>query len=607
MKRLLTLILFFTLIGTAGKAQVQRVIGDSLALGVKPNAKINLDGKIYLKRVDTGTGTDSILVIKNGVVKKVVPVDISGKANLVGENTFIGDQEIIGILDVDDINVTGGLSVSGYSDFRGSINVYGRINAKSGIDAQSEKIENLATATAATDAANKSYVDNGLANKENLSNKVTDLSSASNTTYPTSLAVANAIASVASGVQYQGLWDASTNTPALPTAAPANNGWFYIVNASGSYGGESYVVGDWVMSDGSAWGKVPMSGLVANKADVDGSNATGTWGINISGSANGLGSYTWNPTVKNTSDYLFGRSGADEVAIISPTGVAAMLTGQTLNNNINGNASSATTWGGGSANFLIAPTGNIQGVIGYSPFDGGYREFGVSPLRTFLGLGSAAYQPTTAFQSALGYTPYNPASYPVNAGGETLQSVTDRGSSTGTLITTEGLVSNDDVSINGLLEVTQPITTYSTTPGKYVSVSGDDIIFKDSAPYILKLQKEATALTENHTQYFQNKTGHIALLSDLPNKNYFGTYTFQFNITAAANDSFGSFNVSIPGADYGDVVSVSIYNSSSHVLENIHMTGLVESPDTATVYIRNLGASSLTIPVDSMLKVAIIR
>lgn len=51
-------------------------------------------------------------------------------------------------------------------------------------------------------------------------------------------------------------------------------------------------------------------------------------------------------------------------------------------------------------------------------------------------------------QNALGYTPYNPASYPVNAGGETLQSVTDRGSTTTTGATFGGLVSTYGNQIN---------------------------------------------------------------------------------------------------------------------------------------------------------------
>lgn len=80
-------------------------------------------------------------------------------------------------------------------------------------------------------------------------------------------------------------------------------------------------------------------------------------------------------------------------------------------------------------------------------------------LQTKLNLGTAAYQP------ALSYTPYNPVAYPVNSGGETLKSVTDRNNTTSNYITAGSLYVNSGgytlavtrSSSNGLIGTTSNI------------------------------------------------------------------------------------------------------------------------------------------------------
>ena len=63
-------------------------------------------------------------------------------------------------------------------------------------------------------------------------------------------------------------------------------------------------------------------------APLNGTGANGTWGINISGNSqtsSALGSYNWNPTVKDNADFMFGRNSANEIAIISQLGVRNFL------------------------------------------------------------------------------------------------------------------------------------------------------------------------------------------------------------------------------------------------------------------------------------------
>lgn len=58
---------------------------------------------------------------------------------------------------------------------------------------------------------------------------------------------------------YQGFWNASTNVPTIPTSSTANKGQYYIVNVAGSTnidGITDWKVGDWIISNGTYWGKV---------------------------------------------------------------------------------------------------------------------------------------------------------------------------------------------------------------------------------------------------------------------------------------------------------------------------------------------------------------
>lgn len=93
-------------------------------------------------------------------------------------------------------------------------------------------------------------------------------------------------------LSYKGTWDASINIPAIPTASGTNKGWYYVVSVSGATninGGTDWVIGDWIVSDGTAWGKVDNSDRVSSVA-----GKTGV--VNLAKADVGLGN------VDNTSD-----------------------------------------------------------------------------------------------------------------------------------------------------------------------------------------------------------------------------------------------------------------------------------------------------------------
>ena len=62
-------------------------------------------------------------------------------------------------------------------------------------------------------------------------------------------------------VEYQGTWDANTNTPTL-TSSVGVQGYYYVVNVAGTTnlnGITDWQIGDWAIFNGSVWEKVDNS------------------------------------------------------------------------------------------------------------------------------------------------------------------------------------------------------------------------------------------------------------------------------------------------------------------------------------------------------------
>ena len=110
-------------------------------------------------------------------------------------------------------------------------------------------------------------------------------------------------ASFQTGLAYQGTWNAATNTPTLASGA-GTQGYYYIVSVAGTTnldGITDWAVGDWAVFSGAVWQKLDQSNTVVSvngqtgvvvltaanvgAPQTDGTGATGTWGISISGTA----------------------------------------------------------------------------------------------------------------------------------------------------------------------------------------------------------------------------------------------------------------------------------------------------------------------------------
>lgn len=64
-------------------------------------------------------------------------------------------------------------------------------------------------------------------------------------------------------VEYKGVWNASTNTPSLPTT-PEQKGDYYVTEVAGTFAGLTFEVGDWIISNGTEWQKVDNTDAVAS-------------------------------------------------------------------------------------------------------------------------------------------------------------------------------------------------------------------------------------------------------------------------------------------------------------------------------------------------------
>ncbi len=99
---------------------------------------------------------------------------------------------------------------------------------------------------------------------------------------------------VLGGLNYQGAWNAATNTPAIPAASTGNKGQYFIVSVSGATainGVSDWQAGDLIMSNGQFWHKLDQTNQVLSvngqqgtvvlaKADVGLGNVDNTTDLN---------------------------------------------------------------------------------------------------------------------------------------------------------------------------------------------------------------------------------------------------------------------------------------------------------------------------------------
>lgn len=76
---------------------------------------------------------------------------------------------------------------------------------------------------------------------------------------------------VLGALSYQGVWNAATNSPAIPAGSASNKGWYYVVSNSVAAGhgyanvpNRALNAGDWLVSNGSSWDYIDSSDQVSS-------------------------------------------------------------------------------------------------------------------------------------------------------------------------------------------------------------------------------------------------------------------------------------------------------------------------------------------------------
>ncbi len=146
---------------------------------------------------------------------------------------------------------------------------------------------------------------------------------------------------ITGGATYQGTWNASTNSPTLPST-PTTTGQYWIVNAAGttSMGGiSSWALGDWIIANGSVWGKV------TNSVNINSVNGyTGTVNLTTSDIAEGSRLYYTDARVSANSTVTGKQNQLSGTGFVKASG--------TLISYDNSNYVTGTPWT--SMNYLIS-------------------------------------------------------------------------------------------------------------------------------------------------------------------------------------------------------------------------------------------------------------
>lgn len=143
---------------------------------------------------------------------------------------------------------------------------------------------------------------------------------------------------VLGALRYQGAWNASTNSPTIPTAATANKGYYFVVGTAGATsisGITDWLVGDWLVSNGTVWEKIDNTDMITSVAGLTGAITAASLGAALKASGSDFRTGT------NDDRLLTPKSVFDAAAPVALTDASTvaldLATGQNFTLEIGGN------------------------------------------------------------------------------------------------------------------------------------------------------------------------------------------------------------------------------------------------------------------------------
>jgi len=330
---------------------------------------------------------------------------LDGKQGLQGSNGQNGRDGRDGLDGTDGISVT-----SARIDFDGSL----IIGLSSGVEL------NVGEVVAPDLAESIKVITNGGGTSQSVLDSIASLQTQINALIPsqtgnsgkylTTNGTTTSWGSLTGGLSYQGTWNASTNSPTLTSSIGTQNN-YYIVGTSGSTnlnGITDWVIGDWLIFNGSVWQKIDTTDLVVSVAGRTGAvtlttadvSGLGTIATQASSNVSITGGSITGITDLAVADGGTGASTASGARtnlglvigtdVLAPTGSAASLTSfPTFNQNTTGTASNvtgtvavanggtgATTASGARTNLglvigtdVLAPNGSAASLTSFPTFN----------------------------------------------------------------------------------------------------------------------------------------------------------------------------------------------------------------------------------------------
>jgi hypothetical protein len=267
---------------------------------------------------------------------------------------------------------------------------------------------------------------------------------------------------VAGGLDYQGTWNASTNTPTLASGVGVN-GYYYITATAGSTnldGITDWQIGDWLLFNGTVWQKIDQSNLVT--------------------SVNGqTGAVSLTTTNINEGTNLYYTDARARAAISAGTGISydsatGVVTNASPDQTVSLTASTGISTSGSYPNFTIANTAPDQTVVLTA-------STGISTSGTYPNFTIANTAPDQTVSLTGAGTTSISGTYPnftITSADSTVGTVTSV-SGTGTVsgISLSGTVtSSGNLTLGGTLDLSSPPTIGNTTPntGRFTTLTVDD-------------------------------------------------------------------------------------------------------------------------------------